>query len=56
MWDGDDGDEEVVDQQTGQVVVAPGQTGQITPPLRDSDVPPDRAHAEISVDNFVNPA
>jgi hypothetical protein len=56
MWDGDDDDESVNDSQSGQTIVQPGTTGRITPSLRDGDVPPDRAHAEIWVDNYVNPA
>jgi hypothetical protein len=52
MWDGEDGDEDEIHFQTGQT----GQTRVINPSLRDQDIPPDRAHADITVDNLVNPA
>jgi hypothetical protein len=50
------GDEDEIDHQAGQVIVAPGTTRVINPSLRDASIPPDRAHAEIAVDNLVNPA
>ena len=55
MWDGDDDDEDEIDHQSGQMIVPAGETRVINPSLRDSDIPPDRAHAEITVDNFVEP-
>lgn len=48
--------ENELDGQSGTLVVGPGQSGVISVSLSDGDVPPDRAHAEITVDNFVNPA
>ena len=56
MWEGEDDDEDEIDHQSGQTVVPGGQTRMINPSLRDGEIPPDRAHAEITVDNFVNPA
>jgi hypothetical protein len=50
-----DGNDQV-DVQHGTAVVPPGQSVTITPALRDSDVPPDRAFSNVTIDNNVNPA
>lgn len=48
--------EDQVDSQAGTLVVPPGQADQLSPSLNDGDVPPDRAHSQITIENLVNPA